>query len=573
MSTSALNERDNNFFLLLIILTGILSFGRIWFLRDIFWDDNCWILSAYSTGSLKEFLDTGFMQLRRAPFGIFLYYFFMLHKHIDYTYAIWNSISIFIEVASSVFLYMLMKNLFKAKGILAFFVSVAFIVFPIHTAVPYYSNLPYRLGIMFSMLSFYLTQRALARDTKMLLLGVALTLSAISHYVLIEGTVVLEPARLFLIWHILRPKMVDTKASLKQSLMIWLPFFLICLPLSLYKTFYKPFGIYAGTYAQNVRFFLNWHTILFLLGMLISYHWISYLKTGIVFHYSTSWSVSLGLVAFILCVYLLNRADIFKPLNLTMKAAWRSVRDVFILALFLLLPPILLYLATDRAPGIGFPNRHGIILQFGDAVLIGGLIYLLYSTLYTSAVRSRWLNLFTALCLGGGVLFNNVNLDLYFKAWESEKGFWNAFTKKFPSIPEKGVFLIDAVDDTPLKNSGLRSFHSLEFSLNVLYTCSKDASQFLKHKAVAFDEWDLIRKSKRIQDSSIYERITNWGKDILDPKEFIIVRYRDEELLVNREILDRYPDIPYKGLLNKDFPRLPVPGEYPLRYKLKELVG
>ncbi len=564
-------DRDRNFFLPLIIVVGILSVARLWFLRDIFWDDNCWILSAYSTGRLKQFLDMGFTQLRRVPLGIFQYYFYSLHKKIDYAYPLWNSASIFIQIVSSVYLYTLLNNLFKTKRFFAFFAAIAFIIFPIHTALPFYGNLPYRLGVMFTIISFYLTERALARDARWVFLTIALILSGISHYVLIEGAVALEPARLFFIWYILSKKPLGHKALLNKTLMTWFPFFLLCLPISFYKMAYKPFGVCSGIYAQDVRFFLDGRKILFLLAMLMSYHWISYLKNGIIFRYSTSWSMSLGLVAFFLCLYLLNRADIFKPVRLSLKAAWISTRDIFILAAVLLIPPILLYLYTDRAPGIGFQNRHGIILQFGDAVLIGGLIYFLYCIFYAPSIRSRWMNLFIAFCLAAGVLFNNINIDLYFKAWDSEKKFWNAFTMRFPSLPPNATFLIDAIDDTPLKNSGVRSFHSLEFSLNVLYTDSKDPVRFLKYKAIALGEWELLRRSGDEKPSTC-QRITNLGEEMLDPKEFIVVRYRDNELFVNGEILTHYPDISYKDLLHKDFPILPPPGEYPLRYKLKELV-
>ena len=64
------------------------------------------------------------------------------------------------------------------------------------------------------------------------------------------------------------------------------------------------------------------------------------------------------------------------------------------------------------------------------------------------------------------------------------------------------------------------------------------------------------------------ERLTHFGKEILNPCEFIIVHYRNGEFLVNREILIKYPDIPYKAWADKDFPKLPEPTVYPLRYKL-----
>jgi len=65
------------------------------------------------------------------------------------------------------------------------------------------------------------------------------------------------------------------------------------------------------------------------------------------------------------------------------------------------------------------------------------------------------------------------------------------------------------------------------------------------------------------------ERSVQFGKEYFAPEEFIIVRYREGALLINREILKYYPDSPYKVWLDKDPPALPETTDYPLRYKFK----
>ena len=100
-------RQEPDYFPLFIAFLAILSFGRIWFLRDVVWDDNCWLLSVYSTKNLEGFLNTGYVELRRVLHGTFVYYFLKIHKNSDYVYLIWHSINIFIQIASPVFLYLL----------------------------------------------------------------------------------------------------------------------------------------------------------------------------------------------------------------------------------------------------------------------------------------------------------------------------------------------------------------------------------------------------------------------------------------------------------------------------------
>lgn len=566
--------------LFILAVLSIFSFGRIWFLRDVFWDDNCWILSAYSSANIGEFIKTGFDQLRRVNMGAFLYYFFRLHKTTPYAYHIWNSFSLVIQIASPVFLYLLFSNLYKKRHLLPFMIAACFIFLPIQTCVPYYSVIPYRLGVLLMAVSFYLTERAFAHNVRWIYLFWSLACAAVSHYVFLETTIILEPARLFLIWYLLFSKTHESKVLLKRAFLFWLPFFLLLLPVVFFKLLCRPFGGYAECYNQDMHHILDWKYIVFLSAMLMSYGWVIYIKNGIVGHYTSVWSIGSFVLTLAACVYIVHTMKmddgIFgkskKYFATFWQAFWKESGPVFPAFLFgvvLLVPAILLYGATNRLPSIGRTGSHGIILQLGDSVVIGCLLYLF---LYSIAHRfgSRIFSICLVSILGLGVFFNNVNLDLYFDAWQGEKRFWNTFTARFPSVPENAVFLIDSVDDTPLKNSGLRSFHSLEFSLNALYAVSTDPKKFRANKALTVDDWELLRKTA-VHDDSVIERPTHWGVDKLDPRKFIVIRYRNNEFLVNDEILKRYPGVSYRKILNKPFPELPAAKLYPLRQNVAEL--
>ncbi len=65
--------------------------------------------------------------------------------------------------------------------------------------------------------------------------------------------------------------------------------------------------------------------------------------------------------------------------------------------------------------------------------------------------------------------------------------------------------------------------------------------------------------------------MTHLGEEKLEPCKFIVVYYRNGELLVNREIKEKHPDIPYGRWLDRAFPELPEPVPYPLRHKFRGL--
>ena len=46
--------------LIFIVYLAVISYGRIYFLYDIVWDDNCWLMAAYTRGNLEQYLNTGF---------------------------------------------------------------------------------------------------------------------------------------------------------------------------------------------------------------------------------------------------------------------------------------------------------------------------------------------------------------------------------------------------------------------------------------------------------------------------------------------------------------------------------
>ena len=134
--------------------------------------------------------------------------------------------------------------------------------------------------------------------------------------------------------------------------------------------------------------------------------------------------------------------------------------------------------------------------------------------------------------------------------------------------------MMDVRDFYYFDSADMDNSYDLELAMNLMYADSTSPEKFRKYKVLAFEEFkpEMVQKFKCDQmNEEKMERMTHFGKEILVPCKFIVVHYRNGELLVNREIKEKYQDIPYGRWLDKDFPELPEPGSYPLRHKFRGL--
>jgi len=566
MPDNVINKKQD-FLIFGVIFLAILSFSRIFFVNNVFWDDNCWFLSLFSTGNLEQFINTGFVELRRTIMGTLLYFLLNLHKISNYFNLAGHLLNMLIQIVSPVVLYLLINNLFPKKMILAFLISGYFIIFPMDTTLPIYSTLGYRMAIMLSLISFYLTERALAKNIRWDLLVVAFIVSGVSGYIFMEGVIALEFARLFLIWFLLRNQGLQASQLMKKSLSIWVPFVFLFLPLCVYKLLYKPFGQYVGTYTNDFNFFFNWLSHKHVFAHLLFYQWMYFFDHNA--YNTTIWSLSLAFLAGLLLIYIFKQIKLFDkrevlPPGKGLNEIIFANRFILFFGLLFFIPPLIMYEFTNKIPFIGVDSRHGIVLQVGNAIIFGCLFYMLYQLLLLFRHGFRLFKIFLVVLFSLGVFFNNFFLDLYLEGSKQRTQFWNAFTERFPNIPNDAVFLIDIDCDSYFSRLSLIGYYALELPLNLLYAKSSNPNEFRRFKVFAPDE---------LQGETIpfvFKRHVLQGYDIFDSDKAIVVYYNSKEgkIFVNREILEKHPEISYKTLINKDFPELPKPVFYPLRHKM-----
>ncbi len=573
---SFLEEQNANDFSLFIALIAVLSYGKILFLNAVFEDDNCWLLSVYASRDTAEFLKTGWVELRRIPQGIFLYNFLSLHKISSYAFLVWQAINLSIQIISPVVLYLFLKKLFRGKQIPAFWIAGCFIIFPIDTTLPVFSNIFYRLGIAFTIISFYLTARAVEKNIQWLFLSIAVVLTAVSQYFLLEGTVAFEPARLFVVANILQHKKIEIKTIVRRTVIICAPFIALTIPIVAYKLIFKPYGIYFGEYKTDPLFFLDWKMHKQLIKMLVFNNWYALFKSYVL--YASKWSVILAISAIILWFHFFRANPIFvgstsksvderKRFRENLIENLKSVKFILLSGIIFFIPAMLMYEFAGRVPIFGVNSRHGIILQIGYSILLGSLLWFFFKA-FRYLRKPGTLKVTVALLFGLGVFINNLNLDLYFDSLTKQKQFWKTFVARFPALPEKTDFFMDIQADTTAYSVNLDTSYDLELVLNVLYATSENPEKFRNYRVLAPDEWKTVEGYAKSGNFS-YERISHWGKESINSNSLIVIHYRKDKLLVNREILKKYPDIYYQIIADRDSPNLPPPAVYPLRQKLK----
>lgn len=553
-------------------LLAVLSFWKLWLIRDVIWDDNCWLLSTYATEGLEAFLNTGFYELRRASLGVFTYLLFGLHREMDYFYPILHGLTTLTLIGSPLLLYLLIRTVAPDRRTLAFFTALAFVAFYLDHNLGYASVTNYRLALMLQLASLLFTAKAvLAEATRLRWLFAALFSSAIAYYVFLEAAFTLEVARSVVIALALRHAGLHGALQAQKTLLRWAPFIALCLPLIAYKLLFKPYGIYEGSYSFDLLRLLNISTNLTELRHVLLSDWFRFWK---LWKLSDATSFVSGLLAAALCLALLRRMKLpdkeYRPHSSNSDSSsaatdWRIFFRILLIGFTVLLPPVFLF----QASGLGTTflgaqnNAHAILLLPGYALMLGNLLAMFYAR----NANKRYAPLVIAGIIGMGVYYNNLALDIFKDSWRAQSQFWQAFMQRFPSLPETADFMIDV--RLPTYYPDLRINFDLEYPLNLLYARSTDPARFRRYRVFTNEEfyrWYLVNQ-RGVVDITPIERTTHLGKESLNPERFIVIRYDGAKLLVNNEIVSDNPKIEYRLWANKKPPNLPGPSTYPLRGK------
>lgn len=564
------NEKKSHVYF--IMLLGIICYARIFLLNITFWDDNCWTLSLYNSNNVNDFLNAGGRELRHVPISIIIYNLISLHKNTDIYFPVYHALNIMTQTCTSMFVYLLVRQVFR-NSYLAFCVALVAILYPIDTTTPIYSIFPYRIGLLLSVISLYFSVAALRESIHWRFIAVSLFCAALAQYVFVEGAIALEPARLLIIWRLLSER-EKNPARLRRTFCILAGLFLIIIiPLVFYKLMYKPYGIYAGTYKSDPLFFLQWRMHRRAVLALFFVNWVFFLKYILALPYALStWSVFLAFACalwgyFRLPVLMPKPADgpSAESIFNSFVRACRENRFVFLLGLTFYVPPVLMYEFAGRVVFNGVDSRHGTLLVIGFALIWGGLFHAFLSAMQSSRSRIQFAHALMAGFIGIGVFSHNVNHDLYLASQREQQKFWRAFTDRFPTLPEKSAFLFDVELPTYLYDQPFGTTYGIELYLNMLYARSCQPDGFKNYMAAPITYWPKFKDLPTV----FAQRHPGTGHVFEDHEPMFVVKYKDGEVIVNTEILEKCPEFPFKELLVNNVNGYSQSfGHYQFRHKL-----
>jgi hypothetical protein len=530
-------------------------------LRDVYADDNCWLFAVYLTNNLSEFLATGFTEMRREPLGVFLYVFFLPFRLLDNPYPVWHTVSLAIQVATPLILYRLLRDLCSDAWLAAFVASVLILV-PLDHVVPYLSSINYRLGLLFGLSSLLLTDLAVRNSRWTWRLPLALLCTAFACYVFMEATIAFEAVRLLILWHRLRRKEQSVAELLRMATAWWGPFLLLCVPLVAYKLLFKPYGVYTGIYATGFSHFFDRGVLEEAYKPFVGWLWVIILR---MLRSNAHWTtVLLGVFAGILVLAATLRVTQEIRTTAPARSTKFSLSMLVLFGFFILLPVVFIFFFAGRPPKLGTESTHATLMQPGYAALVGSIAYGAYRlALAFGRIGGFLASAVLATFAGLGVYFTNLNLDLFREASNQQQQFWQAFKQRFPTLPPRADFVIDAIPipynpwiGSYYELEDLQSSYELEFALNVLYP-PPDGSRVRRYRVYPFVE---LRADVRSSGAALFakgrkiNRATHYGPDSLFPDEMTVVHYRDGRVLVNREILQHHPEIVYRPWADKDLP-------------------
>jgi len=559
MNTSDL-PRERAIVVFLVALS-LLSYARLYMLRDAYADDNCWLLAMFIGDSLADFLATGWTELRRVPQGVFYYFYMMPYLYLENPYAIWHTVSIAVFIGTVLVLYRFVRGRCNDPW-LAVFVAATLIVVPLDHVVPYVASLNYRLGTFLGLASLYLTDTA-ARDGRWgWKMPAAILCAAVAQHVLTESALGLEPARaLLLLTHFHRQArpMRETIVPLVK----WLtPFALVGVALVAYKLLFKPYGIYAGMYSTGFSHFFDRDAVneayrLFALGL-----WRLLRRQS---DYAQTASIVLGVVAFVVVLLFLVRFRTPPSGKPTIMRSPHLFLVVFGAAI--IVPTMFIFFFGGRPPRLGTDSNHSTIMQPGYALMVGATLHWLATRLY-SRRRAYYLPLagLLAALAGTGTYFTNLNHDMFKVASTRQQEFWSEFKQRFPTPPKETTFIVDAVP--PRYSPRLESFfqfedihasYELELVFNRLYEPGRLRGTRRYHAyGIEQIQAEYREKGPRMFRETI-GRTGHYGIDTLDFSKAVYVYWRGGKVLVNEEILKENPKAIYSEMANKRVPEWAAP--------------
>ena len=548
-------SKRSKFFLLMLGL-AFLCWGRLLFLKGIWWDDWAWVWHYFDSNSLSDFL-IPFKSLRH-PLDGFL--FFLNFKLLDIipgqATTIWSIWKFVIFVLNPLLVYFIVKALTDDRSILPETIALAYLVSPIVNNLCTV-ELGRRLYMFFFLLSILFSIRSVSKSgIKIPYYLSALFFSAISIFGL-ESFIFFELARPALILYLLNKKRGGNYLkNARQTALYWAPFFIMGALILFYNMgFMQPrSGIYAhaydlqgmsiGKYVIRVikRYiisvlYLLTNSLYLFINQNISIRNVYFFVDHCIFVKKYIFIAGSAFLSALFTIFALIRID--KPEIGPRKAfsvsgearAWAMIGAILtILGLF----P---YMVVREALAFGLVSRHALLSSLGCSIFLPSVLLWLY---YSGRIRKA----FYCALFGGIIFFGVFNCNAAVKAydddWQQQRSFWSRFAKRVPEIKDNIYLIVIMPRNERLFFGGWRGSYEFSAPLNMIYATSRDKDEVNRHFAEDLDsalnpDWEGSYASNKNKVACHFESYK--GTQKLYPQNLIVASYSNGRLYMNNEII------------------------------------
>jgi hypothetical protein len=533
---------------------SFLCWGRLLFLRGIWWDDWAWVWHYFCSADLSEFI-VPFNSLRHPIDGIFFFWNFKLFEVMPgFATNVWSIWKFILYVLNPLLLYFIIKDLTDDRSVLPGIIAITYLVSPVVNNLCTV-ELIRRAHLFFFLFSMLLSMRSVGKNgIKMPYYLSSVFFSAFSIYG-IESLFFFELARPAVISCLFYKRQgMRGIENLKSSLFFWAPFFLIGLSVLFYTIgFLNPrSGIYAHAYdpsklpvAEYVIVVIKRY-IVSLLHLFTSYIYLFINQDVLIKQTYIFMKQNIPLKNYIVIAGTAFFAALFAVLTISGSAKKDdrknpgSSREAAFAAAFgmiLTLIGLFPYMVVRGPIYFGLETRHALLASVGFSIFLPSAAFWIF-------IRSRINRVIYYLFFGAIVFFGvftcNAAVKAYHDDWQEQRSFWSQFVKKAPGIRDGTFLVVDMERHEKAFFRYWRCYVETSGPLNLLYATSRDKTEMDKHYAETFQNATDV--------GCAYSYANNKNKDEVEfedfkgtqkfyPKKLIAAAYIDGRLYLNNEIV------------------------------------
>jgi hypothetical protein len=542
------NFLKRNRFVFFMAFLALFCWGRLLFLRGVWWDDWTWVWHYFGSRSVSEYLSPTLAFLRPLD-GLFSLLHFKFFDIIPMaTTNVYNIERFLVFLLNAFLLYRIAKLTLHAESLLPQIIAIVYLVSPLVHNLSFSETIR-RIYLCLFLVSVIFTIKSITNNTKIkrgyYLMAIVLSSFAVFGY---ECFILFDLLRPLIILYILTEKSKEkTPIAIQKTFLYWLPFLIIGIMIALYKLglIIPRSGPYAhafDSYNLPLYRFLGFviYGYIYSLYYLLLGHILHFIKTAPLFNYDLIVIILPLLAAFSVFLYafghrsLQKEKDKYAYSGILIKEAWL----VASIGIFLILLGIAPYPLFNRYLSFGSESRHAIVASIGFSVFVSSALLLLF---YKGLLKRGQFCIALSLVVLVWAFGSNDAVRAYNNDWQQQRSFWWQFIWRAPDIKDKTFLIIDMPREEGLYlGNDWCGIYEFGAPLNLLYAKSQQKGEVYKNDYFAESLGRAILESKQYY-------LKNWDKEEVSfdsylvplkyyPRNLLLASYHNGFLYLNKDI-------------------------------------